>query len=497
MLKNRNDNIVISFFKTAAAFWSRTAKYQIFVILAAIALLAILSLFGAERNDTADIILNLVIFCATAAAGFTVLRLKGSRMAAFTFAAALALRLCLVFIFENSTPHMPEGIRTRTSPWIKHYDSVLFQPDEFFYVYQGQKYSNVTVGEFINSPEFMTNAYRAGFLMSRILRFFGDELIWPRIVGVFLGAFAAAFVCLAAEELFSKNTSAIVSLLCVIAPQTVFYSVRFLKEIWVVFAVSLIVFGFVMIIRNKKLLSAILPITTAAIILLWVRFEYSLMFISAIPVAICFRHKGNPVGKTAAILSLILLSTIIFFYQFEQLTNKAEDMLDKYTLKERGKGGRLETVEIIDSIHKSRGPLRLLNIPLALLNPPPKNLHCIYTEENKLYDIVRLADIYQWWILLPFLAIGAIAVIIKRTEFLAFLLPYIAVISISALLLGGLQGGVLRYRDSLAPAAFIIVGAGIEDFITLPKSWKNRIIIAVYAVFFIYAYLYFQLFIFT
>lgn len=496
MLRN-NDNILSRFFKAMAAFWSNAAKYQIFVILAAIALLAILPLFVNKLSDTTNVVLNIIIFCATAAAGFLLFRLKGSQMAAFTFAAALFLRLCLVFVLEYSTPYMTDDIRTRDFPWIRHYNTMLFQADEYFYVYQGQRYSDMTIGEFINSPELMKNAHRAGFLMSRIFRFFGDEFMWPRIIGAFLGAFGAAFVCLAAEELFSKDTSAIVSLLSALAPQTAFYSVEFLKEIWIIFAVSLMVFSFAAIIRNKKLFTAILPIAVAGPIFIWLRLEYGLMSIAAILIAICFRHKSSPAGKTVAVLSLIFLGVIIFFCQFEQLAHKAENMSDRYTLRERGQRGVPEKVAIIDKIYQSHGPLRLLNIPLVILNPPPKNLHHIYTEENKLYEIMLLANICQWWLPLPFLIVGVIVIITKRREFLAFLLPYIVAMSISALLLGGLEANVLRYRDSLAPIAFIIIGAGIETFITLPRSWKNGIIIAVYAVFVVYAYLYCRLFIFT
>jgi hypothetical protein len=497
MLKNPNDSIISSFFKAVAAFWSDAAKYQIYVILAAISLLVIVPFFGGKLNDTTNVVLNITIFCAVAAGGFILFRLKGSHLAAFTFASALLLRICLVFVLENSVPFMQDNIRTRDFPWIRHYDTMLFHADEFFYVYQGQRYKDVTISEFIDSPELMKNAYRAGFLMSRIFKFFGDEFVWLRLVGAFLGAFAAAIVSLAAEEFFSKETCSIISLLSALAPQTAFYSVEFLKELWIIFAVSLMVLGLAAIIRNKKLFTAILPIAAAGPIFIWFRLEYGLMSIAAILIAVFFRSRISSVGKTVIIISMIVLALIISFYQFNQLTDKAENMSDRYTLRERGQRGRPENVAIIDKIYQSHGPLRLLNIPLAILNPPPKNLHHIYTEENKLYEIMLLADIYQWWLPLPFLIVGVIVIITKRTEFLAFLLLYMVATGISSLLLGGLQGDVLRYRDSLAPIAFIIIGAGIEDFTALPKSWKNRIIIAVYAVFIVYAYLYCRLFIFT
>jgi len=483
MLKKYNDNIISRFFKAIAALWSGAAEYQIFVILAAIALLAILPLFKTELNDTTDVIFNIIIFCALAVAGFLLFRLKGSQMAAFTFAAALLLRLCLVFVLEYSTPYMTEEVRARSGPWIKHYDSVLLQPDEFFYIYQGQRYGDTTIGEFINSPEFTDNAHRAGFLASRLFEFFGNQTVWTRIVGAFLGAFAAAIIYLAAQKFFSKETSAIISLLAALGPQTAFYSVRFLKEIWIIFATSLIIIGFAMIIRNRRPLVAIISIVTAIVILMWIRLEYGLMFIATVPIAICYGYKSNPAGKTIAVLSLIFLGAIIFFYQFDRLTYKAENMFDKYTLAERGQKGKPEAIEIVDKMYKSNGPLRILNIPFALLNPLPKNLHHIYTQENKLYDIVLQANIYQWWVLLPFLIIGAMVIITRRKEFLAFLLPYLVAMSISALLLGGLHGDILRYRDSLAPIAFIIIGVGIEDFIISSKGWKNRIIISVYALF--------------
>jgi energy-converting hydrogenase Eha subunit A len=491
MPKNHNDNIVSRFFQTAAALWSSAAEYQIFIILAAMALLAILPLFVTKMRDTANVVLNITIFCAAAVAGFLLLRLKGSQMAAFTFAAALLLRLCLVFVMETASPdiYMCNDDRIRTYRWIRHYDSVLLQADEFFYAYHAQAYKNTTIPEFINLPEFTKNAHRTSFLMSKILRFFGDEFVWLRICGAFLGAFAAAFVCLVAQEFFGKDTSAVVSLLSALAPQTAFYSVRFLKEIWIIFAVSLIAFGFTMIIRNKKLFAAILPIAAASAIFMWIRLEYGLMFIATVPIAICFRYKSNPAGKTVAVLSLILLSTITFFYQFEQLTHEAENMLDRYTTMIQEEC--LSKHEILDKIYKSHGPLRLLNIPLALLNPPPRKLYNVFAPENGLHDIVLQADIWQWWLGLPFLIIGTVIIIDRRTEFLAFLLAYITVIIIPTLLLGGLQPTIYRYRDSLAPIAFIIIGAGIEDFITSPKSWKNRIIIGVYAVFMLLAvYLY-------
>jgi hypothetical protein len=480
MPKSYNSNILYRTLKGAASFWDSASRYQIFILLAAVAMLVMLFVFNVKLDDKAGAMLNIVIFCAVMVGGFLLLRLKGSQMAAFTFASALLLRFCLILLLENSTPFMRDDVRIRNTPWIRHYDSVLFEADEFFYVYQGQRYNDTTIGEFINSPEFTNHAYRAGFLLSKIFRFFGDELIWPRIVGVLLGAFAAAIICLTAEQFFSKESSAIVSLLSALAPQTAFYSVRFLKEIWVIFAASLIIFGFAMIIRNKKPITAILSITAAIVIFMWIRLEYGLMFIAAIPVAICFRHKSNPAGKTAAVLSMILLGIIIFFYQFNKLTDKAEALFDRYTSAEKTNIARLD---VMDKIYKSRGPLRLLNIPFALLNLPPKNLHCIYTAENRLYDSFLLASIYQWWIPLPFLIIGTCLIITRRTELLALLLPYTIAIITSALLIGGLQTDILRYRDSLAPIAFIIIGAGIEGFLISPKSWKNRIIVTVYTIF--------------
>jgi len=482
MLNNHNDNIISSFFKAIATFWGDTAKYQIFIILAAMALLAIMPLFITKLSDATNVVLNITIFCAAAVAGFLLFRLKGSQMAAFTFAAALLLRLCLVFVMETASPdvYMCNDDRIRTYRWIRHYDSVLLQADEFFYAYHAQAYKDTKISEFINSPELMENAYRASFLMSRLFKLFGDEFIWLRLVGVFLGASAAAIVCLTAQEFFNKNTSTIVSLLSVLAPQTAFYSVRFLKDIWIIFAVSLMVLGFAAIIRNKKLFSAVLPIVVSAVILFWIRLEYGLMFIAAIPIAVCFRHKSNPVVKSIVVLTVILLGVAIIVWQFDRLVNKAEGLLDRFTITERAQSGRLETM---DRIYKSRGPLRLLNIPFALLNPPPKNLHHIFAPENGLYDIVLQADIWQWWLGLPFLIIGSIIIISRRTEFLAFLLPYIIAISTSALLMGGLPPPLCRYRDSLAPIAFITIGIGVESFITTKKLWKNSVILFTYAVF--------------
>ena len=493
MPKNHNDNIVSRFFQTAAALWSSAAEYQIFIILAAMALLAILPLFVTKMRDTANVVLNITIFCAAAVAGFLLLRLKGSQMAAFTFAAALLLRLCLVFVMETASPdiYMCNDDRIRTYRWIRHYDSVLLQADEFFYAYHAQAYKNTTIPEFINLPEFTKNAHRTSFLMSKILRFFGDEFVWLRICGAFLGAFAAAFVCLVAQEFFGKDTSAVVSLLSALAPQTAFYSVRFLKEIWIIFAVSLIAFGFTMIIRNKKLFAAILSIATAAITLLWVRFEYGLMFIAAISIAICFRRKSSSTGKIVAITSMIFVAVIISFYQFNQLTDKAENMFDKYLLTERGQRGRIETVDVLNKIYQSHGPLRLLNIPLSLLNPPPRRLYNIFAPENGLYDIVLQADIWQWWLPLPFLIIGTVKIISRRTDFLVFLLPYITAITISSLLLGGLLPAIYRFRDSLAPIAFITIGVGIESLVAEQKQWKNIIMLSAYSLFMLLAaYLY-------
>jgi hypothetical protein len=375
---------------------------------------------------------------------------------------------------------MSDDVRTRDLPWIRHYDSVLFQPDEYFYFYYGQRYEDTTISEFTSSPQFEDQSCRAGFLLSRMFRFFGEQSLWSRLFGAFLGASAAAIVALTAERLFSMDTAIIISLLSVVAPQTAFYSVRFLKEIWIIFATSLIVFGFAMIIKNKKTLSAIVSVVAAVAILMWIRLEYGLMFISALPLIYCFKGKINAAKRIMVILAVIILMVIIFVYQSEQLRYKAENLYDKYTLSEESPHGR---IEIMDEIYKSQGLLRIFNIPLAVLNPPPKDLYLIYAAENKLYDLVQKTDIYQWWPPLPFLIIGAIIIIIKHSEFMVFLVPYISVTIISAMLLGGLEPNLLRYRDSLAPIAFIIIGTGIESFIASPKGWKNRIVLTVYAAF--------------
>jgi hypothetical protein len=104
MLKKYNDNIICRFFKAMAAFWNSAAEYPIFVILVVIALLVILPLFGVKLSNATNVVLNIIIFCAVAAGGFVLFRLKGSQMAAFTFAVALLSRLCLVFVLETSTP---------------------------------------------------------------------------------------------------------------------------------------------------------------------------------------------------------------------------------------------------------------------------------------------------------------------------------------------------------------------------------------------------------
>jgi hypothetical protein len=484
MLKKYNDNILCRLFERIADIWSKAAQYQIFVILASIALLVIMPLFEDKLNNTINVIFNIAIFCAAAVAGFLLFRAKGSQMAAFTFATALLLRLCLVLVLETSTPNMLEGVRIRTSPWINHYDATLFQPDEYFYFYYGQEYKDSIISEFTSLPQFEDQACRAGFLLSRIFRYFGEQSLWPRLVGAFLGAFAAALIYLAAKEFFSDKTCLIISLLSVIAPQTAFYSVRFLKEIWIIFAAGMMVFSLAAIIRNKRILPAILWFAAAEIVLVWVRLEYGLVFILAMSAALYFRYKNDSIGRIISVIITILLGTIIFVYQFKGLADKSQIIFDRYTNMEKTPDS---SFEVVDKIYKSRGPQRILNIPLTLLYAIPKNLHHIYSEENKLYDIVRLSDIYQWWLPLPFLIIGATVIVIKRTEFMVFLLPYIIIASVSALLLGGLQIEVLRYRDSLAPVAFIIIGTGIESYMTSPKGWKTKVILAVYAVFILLA----------
>ncbi|MDD5134470.1 MAG: hypothetical protein PHP01_03545 [Phycisphaerae bacterium] len=480
MLNNYSDNIMSRFLESIATLWNSAVKYQIFVILVAIGLLTTLPLLVARLGANGNVIINITIFCMVAVAGFLLFRLKGSQLAAFTFAVALVFRLCLVFAFGHPSPYLCNDERVQTYKWIRHYDSALLQADEFFYAYMAQAYKDMTSSEFINLPELAENEQRASFLMSRIFGFFGDEFAWLRIIGAFLGAFAAAIICLAAQKLFSQKTCSIVSLLAALAPQTAFYSVRFLKEIWVIFAVSLLVFGFTVIIRNKKLFLAILSITAAIIILFWIRFEYGLIFTASIPIAICFRRKSDPAAKTIAILSVIIFGAAVLIWQGNQLARRTEGWLNKYTITKKEQSGRLETM---DKVYKSRGLLRLLNIPLTVLNPPPKNLHHIFTLENELYDVVLQTDIWQWWLSLPFLIIGSTIIISKRTDFLVFLTPYIMVIAISALVLGGLLPALYRYRDTLAPIAFIIVGAGIESFITERKLWGNIVILSVCVLF--------------
>jgi hypothetical protein len=486
-------NIISNILDKIAELWNRAIKYQTFIILTAIALLVILIFSTPKTNDTAGIAVNMLIFCAAAVGGYLAFKRKGLQLAALTFAAALLLRLCLVFVLENSNPFMQESIRARTTPWIKNYDSVLFEADEFFYVYQGHRYSDTTIGEFINSPEFNEHSYRASFILSRIFRYFGDEAVWARLFGAIMGAFAAAITALAAEKLFSIKTASIVSMISALAPQTAFYSVRFLKENWVIFAVSLMVLGFAMMLQNKKWLTAALLIAAASIFLVWIRVEYGLLFIAAIPIVINF--KDNYVKKIAVVAGILVFSTIILVYQSHKLVNKAASMLDKYTIVQRDQRGKIEEIDTIYNIHQTRGPLRFLNIPLSFLNPVPKNLYHFYTAERKLYNTVVLADVYQWWLPFPFLIIGTIVIISRHREFLSILLPYVVVISISAMLLGGLRGDTARYRDSLAPITFIIIGIGVESFTVLPKNWKDKIVISGYAAFAAYA-IFVQMFIY-
>ena len=480
MTENTTDNILSSFFRQVASFWGNASRYHGFFILAAIGLIVTLLLFFMSNfeNDT-NVVLNTIIFCVVAGGVYLLLRQKSLHLAAFTFAAALLLRICLIFVMESAPTdvYMSNDDRARTYKWIRHYNSVLLQADEFFYAYHIQTYKNITTSEFLKLPELLKNSHRTSFLMSRVFRILGDEFVWLRLFEAFLGAFAAMFLILAAREFFSKHTLLIISLLSVIAPQTAFYSVRFLKETWVIFAASLMVFGFTVIIRNKKYISAILPMAIGGAILIWLRLEYGLMCISVIPMAIYFRGKSSYIGKFLITVPMLLLIVMIAFYQFDRLSQKTENLFNKYEHAERGQKGRAESVAILDKTYTSQGPLRLLNVPLSVLNPPPRRLHHVVAPANGLHDIVLQADIWQWWLLLPFLGIGTIATIIKYKEFLVFLLPYIAAVSISAILLGGLLPSVYRYRDSLAPVAFIIIGVGLESYISNQNRWKNIIIL--------------------
>lgn len=479
MLSNRQ-NFISRFFETLSDLWHGAQKYQVLVLLAAVGVLVFLiSLQGTQ--DGGNIVFNLIFFCLLAAAGFAALWFKGSAMASFAFAAALILRISLIFAFQHSVPYMCNDDRSTTYRWIRHYDSAILQADEFLYAHHSRFYKNVTLSEFIHYPEFLKNAYRTSFLMSRVFRIFGDNFTWLRIVGAFLGAFTAAFLTLSAEYIFSRKTvSAVISMLSVFAPQAAFYSVRFLKESWLMFAVSLLLLGFTAIIFQKKIIRSVLPITVALLILLWVRLEYALMFIAIIPAAICFKPQTPLPAKIAAGLVILLTGTLILLWPYDRISSKAERLYDRFTLSNNEPRGRLE---VMDDIYRSRGPLRILNLPLAVLNPPPKNLHNIFTPKNGLYDVVLQADIWQWWLPLPFLIIGSIVTIARRRKFLVFLVPYLIVITVASLLLGGLLPVVYRFRDSLSPFAFIIIGLGIDSFLSRPELWKKSTIAGVYAVF--------------
>ncbi len=324
------------------------------------------------------------------------------------------------------------------------------------------------------------NSHRASFIVSKLFRFFGNDFLCIRIVGALLGAIAAAIVVVVGREFFSRTTAAILSLLAVFAPQTAFYSVRFLKEVWIVFAVALALYGFMMIVKNKKSFAAAMAIAAAVAILLWVRLEYGLIFLSALPVAICFRYKNHPAIKIAAVAVVVLLGIGLIGYQYSRLADKAEYLYGQYDSVEYGMSGKYA---IIDRLYNSNGLMRLVNIPSSMFNPLPKKLHQIYTKQGGLYDIILKANIYQWWLPLPFLIIGSYLVITKRPEFLSLLLPYIVVICTAAMLHGAFRGDMLRYRDSLAPMVFIITGLGVESFLESQQRWKNTVIAVVYGVF--------------
>jgi len=482
MRGNYDENIVSGFLNRVSRFWlaRSVGSCQNFMLAGSVGLISLIVFFFGVGDSSFDSVFNLIILCFSAVLGYVFFKARGANLSAFTFVCALLLRLCLVFLLENSSAYMLESVSERTNPWIKHYDSLLFQPDEYYYVYHGRLYSDLSLPEFLEMGELQGNSDRSSFFVSRLFRFFGDDILWIRLFGGLLGSLAAAMICLASKEIFEEKLCAVISLFCIAAPQSAFYSVRMLKEVWVIFAVSLMIYATVLIIRNKRFFEMLVCACLAFLILIWVRFEYALIFAMSISIAFCFRHRSSVAGRTVLVFSVIVFGVAIFGIHYNRLAHKAEYIFDKYTVTEHGLRGRFE---FVDKVYQSRGMLRVLNVPISFLNPLPKNIHQFYTSEKKLYNIVQLGDIYQWWLPLPFLLLGSHWIFRRYREFFSVLIPYLTAVSVSAVLLGGLQVDFLRYRDSLVPMAFLITGFGIQGFLKEPAGWKNKTILGVYGVF--------------
>jgi len=469
--------VMLRLLTSVASVWEKLARHQVPIILAAGALGAVL--LQLKPSDPGSVRASAWaapgVF-VTVVALWLAVRFLAGKNASLAFALALLLRLGAATALETtSTPDSVSVERAAMAePWLAiPHESMLYYPDEIKYIYYARRYQDWSFDELVTMHQIESHGRRASFLMSYYVALLGEELVWGRIIGALCGAIIAALLATAAGRILSPRGAAAAALVAVAGPQMVMLSVVFLKEIWIMLAVALLAYGYLALRQTRRRIGPIVCILVGAPLLCWVRLEIGLVILFGFPVSLFFSRKMRMPVRIAVLLLIVPAGIIAFRTYGERLTEKRRSLTALFAYEKR-----IESrIPFLDRVYAARGALRLLNAPLVLINPTPRQAHKVFVAgEYHIYDVMKQSVTYQWWPALPFLLVGAATVIRGRRELLVILLPYALWTVAAAVMAGGLHVEAARYRDSLLPIGILLIGLGVDEYLKGPARWARRVV---------------------
>ena len=391
--------------------------------------------------------------------GFTaiVLHLLCGRQYSAVFIQAAVVRLIVLAVFYSVAPEpITFPLFNINTPTLPVWD------DDVHYVGAGQYIveTGIPASDIINenpSLPFAVKVARVGLFVSWTKSVFGDAQVWVRLVNIMLGSITALLVVLSLRGMVGPASQRFGAMLVVAGPEFIQSSILLYKEVYVHLSVAILLYGLWKVARDRDIRApSVITAFLGLLAIWWCRQEvFMLAFgVTAVHFFVFAWKGGQRYGARIAfgMLAGILLMSVL------NIGPKAEMMqavLEETSAQQGMSFGWASSLS---------GPARLLHIPISFANPPPFLFHQYFMVDFGDYlwfkDVFRELRTVQWWWMMPWVAVGLLALWNRSGRLATFALPYLCVWFSAAIAFNGVGPEVVRYRDTFLPCAVILAMLG-------------------------------------
>lgn len=293
---------------------------------------------------------------------------------------------------------------------------------------------------------------------------FGFSPISSKLINCLLGVLSGFFIYFAVKEAFSKKAANLSAVMVVFFPSIFLWSINNLKDIYLIFALTLMIWAFVKFQKTKKLYY-LLPLLGAIILHGMRRDMFLYIAFSIVVVSYFFTSHLSLVKKTAVIIIVLILIGLITnmgFLDLKSNFNKALLLIVSFHRGMISTGGscyRLLSEEQYVNPNASLTSFDYMKMLFKGLGhfffePFPWNIH------TKMM-LISYPQMVLWYILTPFVIIGMLTAVRYRWRYSFILILYLFVIASIIAVTGGNIGTLLRHRDLITPILLIFCALGL------------------------------------